>query len=197
MSTPATPPATPAPSFSQNPNDWPPKITYCACDFRPAVCDMAKAVTELKLWHYYKHYDPPVNQGFVFSTTSANRLKVNNHPLVEAHGHSGGSFAVAQRYIQCLAEKGWDTFNTSLRNIPAAAPPAAASPAASAAASAATPPPAPPAAAPPNSQRRANALYERRYAEITLMRNGHGIVGFPNGIPSRPSGPNKNKINPK
>lgn len=174
MSTPATPPATPTPSFPQNPNDWPPKITYCARDFRPAVCDMAKAVTELKLWHYYKHYDPPVNQGFVFSTTSANRLKVSNHPLVEAYGHSGGSFAIAQRYIQCLAEKGWDTFNPSLRNIPAAPP-----------------------AAPSNSQRRANALHERRYAEITLMRNRHGTVGFPNGIPSRPSGPNKNKINPK
>ena len=87
------------PNFPQDPNDWPENITYLAYDFRPAVCDMAKAVTQLELWDYFKNYTPPVDRGFIFST-SENITKLDNHPLVGPHGHSGGSSAIAKRYIK-------------------------------------------------------------------------------------------------
>ena len=101
------------PNFPQNPNEWPSALTYCGCDFRPAVCDMAKAVTELELWDYFKNYNPPKDKGFMFST-NANIHKLNNHDLVESHGHSGGSLALAKRYIQYLACHGWDIFEREL-----------------------------------------------------------------------------------
>ena len=85
--------------------DWPPVKVY-NCDFRKELCNMARAVTELELWEWFRNIDPPKDKGYVW-WANENSSKITKHPLVENCGHSGATEAYAKRIMQSIAEHGF------------------------------------------------------------------------------------------
>ena len=70
--------------------------------------DMAKAVLDLDLWDTVCAFE---GKSFMFHGPAALN-KLDSHPLVVKHGHSGASFGICMRNVQFIGKNGVDAFNT-------------------------------------------------------------------------------------
>ena len=91
-------------------NDWP-KVQVYGSDFRTSLLNMANSITEKELWNWLKEYSPNENEGFMFSN-HPNLNIIGNSKLVQSDGHSGATFAYAFRCMECIAKKGFKSFET-------------------------------------------------------------------------------------
>lgn len=86
-------------------------------DFSAISCiptrDMCIAVFELGLWDFVRDFDDE-QHGFMFSG-DPRVSRIDSHPLVDQHGHSGASFAYCSRNVQFIAKNGVEAFNNRLR----------------------------------------------------------------------------------
>lgn len=70
-----------------------------------------KAVQSVEgAWEYLKTYDPPADQGFMFSVPPPKMEEINVAIDREYGGHSGGSYGHTMRILQFIAQKGWDAY---------------------------------------------------------------------------------------
>ncbi len=112
------------PKAERRPNDeddWP-MITYMdGHDLRPALHSHYQVVTELGLWDWFKNELPKI-VGTAEYLRHPNIKVLNYHPKIVAHGHSGGSWAVTMRYMQRIAEVGFEQYceetNADLQQAP-------------------------------------------------------------------------------
>jgi len=78
------------------------------------------ASTQCELWEWIRDFDPPSDQGFMFSDThEMNRIKTAmfEHNDSVAGGHSGSSYAYVMRLMQYIATHGFAQFkNDYLRD---------------------------------------------------------------------------------
>lgn len=74
-----------------------------------ATRHMCQAIWELGLWEFVRNFDDD-NHGFMFSNDPRVKL-IDEHPLVDQHGHSGASFAFCCRNAQYIAKNGVDAFS--------------------------------------------------------------------------------------
>ena len=63
-------------------------------------------------WEFLKTFEPNKNSGFMFS----------DHPILSEisraverckHGHSGASWGMTMRTMECIAKRGWDDYVAS------------------------------------------------------------------------------------
>jgi hypothetical protein len=78
-------------------------------DFRlaqdgPMLKNMYDAITTLNLWDWLSAYEPPADKGFMFAASpELNAIAT----ATDAFGHSGASFALCMRHMECIAKEGW------------------------------------------------------------------------------------------
>jgi hypothetical protein len=85
--------------------DWP-EVECCGIDFKTECNSMYNAITELNLWGMF--HEDPGEGGYMFNQGPWDR--VFSYPSVVACGHSGASQAVCMRYMQFIADNGWEKF---------------------------------------------------------------------------------------
>lgn len=73
-----------------------------------ATRDMCIAVQQLGLWEFVRDYEDDC-RGFMFSN-HPDVCKIDSHPLVGKHGHSGASFGLCCRNVQFIAKEGLDAW---------------------------------------------------------------------------------------
>ncbi len=79
-------------------------------------------------WDFLSTYNPPANQGFMFSTPPPMMEKINDAVNDRYGGHSGASYGCTMRVLQYIAREGWDTYARDMLKeygpppAPAAAP---------------------------------------------------------------------------
>lgn len=81
------------------------EIAHVKCEM---TRDMAIAVLEMGLWVTVRDFD---GKSFMFHGPAALN-KLDSHPLVVKHGHSGASFGICLRNVQFIGKNGVDAFNT-------------------------------------------------------------------------------------
>lgn len=91
---------------------WP-EIMYCGSNFKESLLNMANAITKLELWDWLKVFTPEDDEGFMFCK-NLNISKIEN--MVSSDGHSGASFAIAMRCMECIAKEGFDHFKEIKNN---------------------------------------------------------------------------------
>lgn len=66
--------------------------------------NMYDAISRLNLWDWLAAYSPPADKGFMFAACpELNAIAV----ATDAMGHSGASFALCMRHMECIAKEGW------------------------------------------------------------------------------------------
>jgi len=87
-------------------------------DFNRIKCeatrDMCFAVMQLGLWQFVRDYEDE-QRGFMFSV-HPDVHKIDSHPLVNRHGHSGASFGLCCRNVQFIAKQGLDAWCAKFEN---------------------------------------------------------------------------------
>ena len=61
-------------------------------------------------WEFLRTYEPPADQGFMFSLSTGKRLEIDNAISNRYGGHSGSSYGWTMRNLEAIAKKGWDTW---------------------------------------------------------------------------------------
>lgn len=61
-------------------------------------------------WEYLKNYEPPANQGFMFSLAEGKRKEIDAAIEAKYPGHSGASYGITMRNLQYIAKIGWDAY---------------------------------------------------------------------------------------
>jgi hypothetical protein len=61
-------------------------------------------------WEFLRTYEPPADQGFMFSLPTGKRLEIDDAISNRYGGHSGSSYGWTMRNLEFIAKKGWDTF---------------------------------------------------------------------------------------
>ena len=61
-------------------------------------------------WEYLKTYDPPADQGFMFSEPIGLRKQIDAEIEKRYGGHSGASYGMTMRVLERIAKEGWDTW---------------------------------------------------------------------------------------
>tara|TARA_R110002072_G_scaffold280876_1_gene443313 strand:+ start:6280 stop:6573 length:294 start_codon:yes stop_codon:yes gene_type:complete len=63
-------------------------------------------------WEFLKTFEPHKNKGFMFSD---HPILSNISRAVEKcnHGHSGASWGMTMRTMECIAKNGWDDYVTN------------------------------------------------------------------------------------
>jgi hypothetical protein len=61
-------------------------------------------------WEFLSTYEPPANQGFMFSTPPPKMAEIDNAVNRLYGGHSGASYGITMRVLQYIAKYGWDTY---------------------------------------------------------------------------------------
>jgi hypothetical protein len=74
--------------------------------------DPAISKKEIDVWNYLSTYEPPENQGFMFSRGDIVVEVVQNKMQV---GHSGCSMALTMRHLQLLAKIGFPNYRDGYR----------------------------------------------------------------------------------
>ena len=70
----------------------------------PMLKNMYDAITTLNLWDWLAAYSPLADKGFMFSASpELNAIAA----ATDAFGHSGASFALCMRHMECIAKGGW------------------------------------------------------------------------------------------
>ena len=64
-------------------------------------------------WEFFKTFEPNKNSGFMFSEHPI-LTKVSNAAEARGHGHSGASWGMTMRTMECIAKSGWDDYVASL-----------------------------------------------------------------------------------
>ena len=84
------------------------KVSVYGSDFTPHLKVMADVIDKLQLWDWLKQNDPPEDTGYVFwDNENINKISMN----IENNPHSGATFALALRSMQCIAKNGFDYWN--------------------------------------------------------------------------------------
>lgn len=74
-------------------------------------------------WDFLKAYDPPADQGFMFSKPPPKQQEIDAEIQKRYGGHSGASYGYTMRLLQYIAKQGWDLWaNEALQKY--GAPPA-------------------------------------------------------------------------
>lgn len=68
--------------------------------------DAYQAVEKANAWEWLKDPETPGNEGFIFCQ---HPMLTTIHSFMTVE-HSGGSFAMAMRHMECIAKKGWDGY---------------------------------------------------------------------------------------
>ena len=63
-------------------------------------------------WEFLKNFEPHQNRGFMFSEHHM-LTKISNAVESYGHGHSGASWAMTMRTMECIAKDGWDYYVAS------------------------------------------------------------------------------------
>lgn len=82
----------------------PESLACIKCDI---TRDMATAVLELGFWPVVRDFE---GKSFMLHAPEISN-KLDAHPLVAKHGHSGVSFGFCLRNVQYIAKHGIDAFN--------------------------------------------------------------------------------------
>lgn len=78
---------------------------------RSLVSNGYNAVSQLELWSWMKDFTPAENEGFAWSNhPNINKIINKMESLPDAPGHSGGSFAITMRHLECIAKEGMDKY---------------------------------------------------------------------------------------
>ena len=64
-----------------------------------------EAITNCKAWGYLTHFEPDESDKVI--------EKIGAECIKLGAGHSGDSFAICMRHMQCIAKKGWDEYYIS------------------------------------------------------------------------------------
>ena len=102
------------PNYPLDFNQWK-KITVYDKDFRKELLDMAKTTTRFGLWGWFKVYEPPKEDGFMFCQHE-NVDKINKG--LENNNHSGATFGYAMRIMQYISKNGFEKWNNPLPQQP-------------------------------------------------------------------------------
>ena len=85
-------------------------FSWYPCDiYRVQLDKTFKAVTNCKAWEYLKYFNPTPNEGFMWTDSDVINLIINECELLDT-GHSGASFELCIRVMQCIAKKGWEYY---------------------------------------------------------------------------------------
>ena len=85
-------------------------FSWYPCDiYRVGLDKTFKAVTNCNAWGYLSHFNPKPNEGFRWTDDGVINLIANECELLDT-GHSGASFAICIRVMQCIAQKGWEYY---------------------------------------------------------------------------------------
>ena len=95
------------PNYPLDLNKWR-KIRVYSMDFRKDLLDMAETTTRLGLWDWFKNYNPPKKDGFMFcGHENVNKISEG----LTCNQHSGATFSYAIRNIQYIAKNGFEKWN--------------------------------------------------------------------------------------
>ena len=83
---------------------WP-RIEVYGKDFRPALLDMAEAITALGLWDWMRAESPPHDKSYV-CWGHANVFKIES--LVRRDDHTESTFGYCLRQMRIIAQIGYD-----------------------------------------------------------------------------------------
>ena len=61
-------------------------------------------------WEFLRTYEPPKDQGFMFSLPTGKRLEIDDAISNRYGGHSGASYGWTMRNLEAIAKRGWDTW---------------------------------------------------------------------------------------
>jgi len=90
------------------PEDFPKIIVY-GRDFRPDLCNMYQAITELDLWDTLRNEKP---DSYMFSDLPFID-RILSHPKVDGR-HSGATAAYCLRVMEYIADHGFDEYVNNL-----------------------------------------------------------------------------------
>lgn len=89
-------------------------FSWYPCEiYRDGLTKTFKAVTNCNAWGYLSCFNPKSNEGW--TDDAVINLIINECELLGT-GHSGASFAICIRVMQCIAQKGWEYYSTSTIN---------------------------------------------------------------------------------
>ena len=75
--------------------------------WRRALENAYKQTTELDMWDFFKHANPPEDRGYMFwNESKLDKLR----DVLDSDGHSGASMALCMRNIECIAKHGWEAY---------------------------------------------------------------------------------------
>ena len=77
--------------------------------FRDRLDKTFKAVTNCHAWVYLSRFNPGPDEGFNWTDDAVINLIINECELLDAK-HSGASFELCIRVMQCIAQKGWEYY---------------------------------------------------------------------------------------
>ena len=61
-------------------------------------------------WDFLRTYEPPKDQGFMFSLPTGKRLEIDEAISNRYGGHSGASYGETMRHLEYIAKRGWDDY---------------------------------------------------------------------------------------
>lgn len=67
-------------------------------------------------WDFLKNYEPPQDQGFMFSKPPPKQEEIDAAIEKRYGGHSGSSYGMTMRILQYIAKNGWDTYAKDVLN---------------------------------------------------------------------------------
>lgn len=84
----------------------------------PYLVNAHWAITECELWDWLRTYEPPIDKGFMFSTTQEReRIDAKMREQDIAGGHSGSSYGFTMRVMEYIAKNGYENYKEEyLRN---------------------------------------------------------------------------------
>jgi hypothetical protein len=61
-------------------------------------------------WEFLRTYEPPKDQGFMFSLPTGKRVEIDDAIANRYPGHSGGSYGTTMRILEYIAKHGWEAY---------------------------------------------------------------------------------------
>ena len=61
-------------------------------------------------WEFLKTYEPPADQGFMFSEPTGLRKQIDTEIETRYGGHSGASYGMTMRVLERIAKQGWEVW---------------------------------------------------------------------------------------
>ena len=67
-------------------------------------------------WDFLRTYEPPADQGFMFSMPPPKQKEIDEAISNRYDGHSGASYGWTMRVLQKIAKLGWDSYARTMLN---------------------------------------------------------------------------------